>query len=141
VELLASMLVAKTEEVTRVSETTTDCTARARTNDAFRRVLLTGPHSQLVAMAIPTGGEIGEEVHPDVDQTLMFIEGEGEAILEGERSLVRPDDVVLVKAGTRHNFVNTGAGTLRLLTIYAPPEHAPGTVHLTKEEADAAEDH
>jgi hypothetical protein len=25
--------------------------------------------------------------------------------------------------------------------VYAPPEHPPGTVHLTKEEADAAEEH
>jgi mannose-6-phosphate isomerase-like protein (cupin superfamily) len=117
-----------------------DFTAQARANDAFRRELMTGAHSQLVAMAIPTEGEIGEEVHPDVDQTLMFIEGEGEAILEGDRSPVRPADVVFVKAGTRHNFVNTGAGTLRLLTIYAPPEHAPGTVHLTKRDADEAEE-
>jgi mannose-6-phosphate isomerase-like protein (cupin superfamily) len=115
--------------------------AQARANDAFRRELLTGARSQLVAMAIPAGGEIGEEVHTDADQTLMFIEGEGEAILEGERTPVRPGDVVFVKAGTRHNFVNTGPGTLRLLTIYAPPEHAPGTVHFTKEEADAAEGH
>jgi hypothetical protein len=28
---------------------------------------------------------------------------------------------------------------MRLYTIYAPPEHAPGTVHRTKAEADAAE--
>ena len=117
-----------------------DFTAQARATEAFRRELLTGAHSQLVAMAIPAGGEIGEEVHADVDQTLMFIEGEGEAILEGERSHVRPADVVFVKSGMRHNFVNTGAGTLRLLTIYAPPEHAPGTVHLTKRDADAAEE-
>jgi mannose-6-phosphate isomerase-like protein (cupin superfamily) len=137
---LASMLVVEGgKEAMRMGEKDAAFTAQARANDAFRRELLTGAHSQLVAMAIPAGGEIGEEVHPDVDQTLMFIEGEGEAILEGERSPVRPEDVVFVKAGTRHNFVNTGAETLRLLTIYAPPEHAPGTVHLTKQEADAAE--
>jgi mannose-6-phosphate isomerase-like protein (cupin superfamily) len=44
-----------------------------------------------------------------------------------------------VPAGTRHNFINTGDGPLRLVTVYAPPEHPPGTVHQTKEEADAAE--
>lgn len=43
------------------------------------------------------------------------------------------------RAGTRHNFVNTDDTPLRLITIYAPPEHAPGTVHQTKAEADAAE--
>lgn len=42
-------------------------------------------------------------------------------------------------AGMRHNFVNRGSVDLRLYTIYAPPEHAPGTVHLTRADADADE--
>jgi len=46
---------------------------------------------------------------------------------------------VFVRAGTRHNFVNTGPHQLRLITMYAPPQHPPGTVHQTKEDADAAE--
>jgi mannose-6-phosphate isomerase-like protein (cupin superfamily) len=116
-----------------------DFVGLARRSDAFRRELATGDHSQIVAMTIVTGGEIGEEVHEDVDQILLFLEGEGEAVLDGERSPVAPDDLVYVKAGTRHNFVNTGPGRLRLLTIYSPPDHAPGTVHATKAEADAAE--
>jgi mannose-6-phosphate isomerase-like protein (cupin superfamily) len=111
----------------------------ARENDDFRREVVTGEHSQVVVMAVPGGGEIGEEVHPDVDQTLVFVEGEGEAVLEGEASPVRPGDVVFVPAGTLHNFRNTGGGQLRLYTIYAPPEHPPGTVHRTRAEADAAE--
>jgi mannose-6-phosphate isomerase-like protein (cupin superfamily) len=113
----------------------------SRTNDDFRRVITTGAHSQLVVMTIAPGGEIGEEVHEDVDQWLLFVEGSGEAVLEGERSPVRPNDLVFVRAGTRHNFENTGDDALRLITIYAPPEHEHGTVHATKEEADAAEGH
>jgi mannose-6-phosphate isomerase-like protein (cupin superfamily) len=92
-------------------------------------------------MTIPPGGEIGDEVHNDTDQVLAFVDGQGEAILDGETSQVGPNDLVFVRAGTRHNFLNTGDQPLRLLTIYAPPEHAPGTVHQTKEEADAAEGH
>jgi mannose-6-phosphate isomerase-like protein (cupin superfamily) len=117
-----------------------DVRAIAKENDAFRREILTGSHSQLVAMTVPPGGEIGEEVHQGVDQILLFVEGEGEAILEGERSPVGPNDLVFVRAGTRHNFVNSGDSSLRLVTVYAPPEHEPGTIHATKEEADAAED-
>lgn len=113
----------------------------ARTNDAFRRELLTGEHAQVVVMTIPAGGEIGEEVHDDVDQVLLFIEGTGEAVLDGEPSAVGPNQLVLVRAGTRHNFVNTGAAPMRLVTVYSPPEHEPGTVHQTKAEADAAEHH
>jgi mannose-6-phosphate isomerase-like protein (cupin superfamily) len=120
-------------------EPTLDILAVARSNQDFRRVIDTGEHSQVVAMTIPSGGEIGEEVHPDVDQILVFLEGTADAILEGSSSPVGPNDLVFVKAGTRHNFVNTGGVPLRLITVYAPPEHEPGTVHATKEEADAAE--
>ena len=37
-------------------------------NGDFRRVLYTGHHLQLVAMAINAGDAIGEEVHHDRDQ-------------------------------------------------------------------------
>jgi mannose-6-phosphate isomerase-like protein (cupin superfamily) len=116
-----------------------DILDRTRRNHWFREVLATGPHAQVVVMSIPPGGEIGDEVHDGVDQVLVFVEGQGEAILDGARSPVGPDRLVLVPAGARHNFVNTGSTDLRLYTIYAPPEHAPGTIHRTKAEADAAE--
>ena len=115
-----------------------DIVKRAKANTYFREVLATGPHSQVVVMSIPPGGDIGEEVHDDVDQTLVFVQGRGEAILNGRESTVGPGRLVHVPAGTRHNFVNTGAIDLRLYTIYAPPEHKPGTIHKTKAEADAA---
>jgi mannose-6-phosphate isomerase-like protein (cupin superfamily) len=118
-----------------------DIVALAQDNDAFRREILTGEHSQVVAMTIPVGGEIGEEVHDRTDQLLVFIEGEGEAVLDGASSPVAPNRLVFVHAGTRHNFLNTGQVPLRLVTVYAPPEHPAGTVHQTKEEADAAEQH
>ena len=113
----------------------------ARENEAFRREVMTGEHEQVVVMTIPPGGEIGEEVHPDTDQVLAFVDGRGEAILDGQSSEVTGNDLVFVRAGTRHNFINRGDKPLRLITIYAPPEHAAGTVHQTKAEADHAEGH
>jgi mannose-6-phosphate isomerase-like protein (cupin superfamily) len=120
--------------------TSVDILAAAWANDAFRRVVLTGEHEQVVVMTIPPGGEIGDEVHPTTDQVLAFVDGRAEARLDGEESQVGPNDMVFVRAGTRHNFINIGELPLRLITIYAPPEHAPGTIHQTKAEADAAED-
>jgi mannose-6-phosphate isomerase-like protein (cupin superfamily) len=114
--------------------------ALARENEYFRRVLETGEHAQLVVMTIQPGEEIGEETHQG-DQILFFVDGEGEAILEGQSSAVQSGDYVFVPAETLHNFVNTGSELLRLLTTYAPPEHPHGTVHRTKAEADAAEEH
>jgi mannose-6-phosphate isomerase-like protein (cupin superfamily) len=109
-------------------------------NDDFRRTLVTGEHAQVVAMTIQAGEEIGEETH-EGDQILFFVAGEGEAVLEGQSEPVTANDMVFVPAGTLHNFVNTGSEPLRLVTTYAPPEHPDGTVHRTKAEANAAEEH
>ena len=38
------------------------------TNANFRRVLFTGEHAQLVVMCLQQGEEIGQEMHPNVDQ-------------------------------------------------------------------------
>jgi mannose-6-phosphate isomerase-like protein (cupin superfamily) len=116
-----------------------DIVSLAKKNPWFREVVATGPHAQVVVMNIPPGGEIGEEVHEAVDQVLAFVDGEGIAVLNGERSTVGPNRLVLVPAGTRHNFINTGTADLRLYTVYAPPQHAAGTIHRTKAEADADE--
>ncbi len=116
-----------------------DIVARTKGNSYFREVVSTGPHAQVVVMSIPPAGEIGEEVHTDVDQVLVFVEGEGVAVLEGQRSRVSPGRMVHVPAGMRHNFVNEGTVDLKLYTVYAPPEHAPGTIHRTRAEAEADE--
>lgn len=106
-------------------------------NENFRRVLFTGPNSQLVVMSIPSGGEIGEETHKYTEQTLFFLSGTGEASLNDKKFPVGPGDAVVVTAGTKHNFRNTGSGDLKVYTIYAPPNHIDGRVHKTKADADA----
>ena len=111
----------------------------AEENPDFRRVLWTGKHTQLVIMTIPPGGEIGEEVH-EVDQILTFVSGTGEARISGTTKQVAQGDLVVVPAGTKHNFLNTGENPLILYTVYGPPEHADGAVHRTKEEADELEE-
>ena len=105
----------------------------------FRRVLWTGEHTQLVIMTIPPDGEIGEEVH-EVDQILTFVSGTGKAIISGSEKAGARGDLVVVPAGKKHNFLNTGANPLILYTVYGPPEHADGAVHTTKEEADRLEE-
>ena len=105
----------------------------------FRRVLWTGEHTQLVIMTIPVDGEIGEEVH-DVDQILTFVSGTGKAKVGGQEKNVAQGDLVVVPAGKKHNFLNTGQNPLILYTVYGPPEHADQAVHKTKEEADELEE-
>lgn len=115
-----------------------DIIGKAKKNTYFRQVLETGKHTQVVIMSIPPGGEIGSEVHPDNDQVLLLMEGEGKVILNDQEEPYKAGDIVLVNAGTKHNFVNTGSGDLKIITTYSPPHHPAGTVHKTKEEADNA---
>ena len=114
-------------------------TQAAAAHENFRTVLNTDGHSQVVAMTLQAGEDIGAEVHPHNDQVLIFTEGTARAEVGGDVRDVAAGDLVVVPAGTEHNFTNTGDGVLRLLTIYAPPDHAPDTVHRTKAEAEAAE--
>jgi mannose-6-phosphate isomerase-like protein (cupin superfamily) len=106
-------------------------------NTDFRRVLFTGRNVQIVAMALRAGEEIGEEVHK-VDQCFFFVEGKAKVIAKGTFD-IGEDGVVCVPAGTRHNIRNAGSGALKLYTIYAPPQHAPKTVHHTKADAERSE--
>jgi len=110
-------------------------------NTYFREVLFTGKHSQLVVMCLQVGEEIGDEVHPSVDQFFRIEQGEAKFVLnENEEHLVREGDAVVVPAQTYHNVINTSkTEELKLYTIYSPPNHPAGTIHKTKAEADAAE--
>jgi mannose-6-phosphate isomerase-like protein (cupin superfamily) len=111
----------------------------AAEHDNFRTVLQTGEHTQVVAMTLQPGEDIGAEVHPDNDQVLIFTQGSVRAEVGGVSRDIGAGGLVVVPAGTEHNFTNTGSGLVRLLTVYGPPDHAPDTVHRTKAEGEAAE--
>lgn len=113
----------------------------AEENRDFRRVLYTGPHMQLVLMTLPPGEEIGEEVHEGTDQFFRVETGRGEIWIDGHVTPLESDMAIVVRAGSRHNLVNTGRKPMNLYTIYAPPEHADRTVHHTRADAEAAEEH
>ncbi len=110
-------------------------------NTDFRHVLFTGKHSQLVLMCLRPGEEIGDEVHPDVDQFFRIEEGEARFVFDEKRECPAHDgDAVVVPAGTYHNVINTSrTAPLKLYTLYSPPNHPDGTVNKTKAEAEAAE--
>ena len=109
-------------------------------NSNFRKVLFTAPHSQLVLMSLLPNEEIGSEVHDNVDQFFRFESGEGKAVLNGEETLFKTNDVIIIPAGTTHNIINTSAtAPLKLYTIYSPANHPDGTIHATKTDAEAAE--
>ena len=110
-------------------------------NNYFRQVLFTGKHAQLVVMCLQPGEEIGNEVHPKVDQFFRIEQGQAEFVFGGkEKHLAKEGDAVVVPAGTYHNVINTSkSAKLKLYTIYSPPNHPDNTVHKTKADAEKAE--
>ena len=116
-----------------------DIEAEALANDNFRKVLYTDPRLQLVVMSLQPLEEIGAEVH-QLDQFIRVEKGEGRVELDGAEHALSDGSVVIVPQGTRHNIINTSATeALKLYTLYAPPNHRPGTVHQTKADAEADE--
>jgi mannose-6-phosphate isomerase-like protein (cupin superfamily) len=116
-------------------------------NENYRTTLWTGAHLQMTVMMIEPGRDIGLEVHEHGDQFIRVESGKArvqmgpsEHDLPFERE-VGDDWVILVPAGTWHNVVNVGDGPLKVYALYAPPEHAHGTVHATKADSDSAEHH
>ncbi len=105
-------------------------------NDNFREVLFTGEKSQLVVMSIPVAGEVGEETHEHVEQTLYIVAGICKVVLDGEEHVVSGGDVIVVTPGTKHNFINVGEEFVKIITTYSPPNHIDGRVHATKEDAE-----
>lgn len=112
-----------------------------RNNSFFRQVLYTTKNCQLVVMALKPKEEIGEEVH-DVDQFFRFESGYGKAVLDGEENELKPGDVVIVPAGTKHNIINVSENEeLKMYTVYCPPHHRDKVIHKTKAEAEADDEH
>lgn len=110
-------------------------------NDYFRQVLFTGQHTQLVVMCLQPGEDIGNEVHPNVDQFFRIEQGEATFVFnEKEKHSVKNGDAVIVPAGTYHNVINaSNKKKLKLYTLYSPPNHPDKTVHKTKADAEKAE--
>jgi len=116
-------------------------------NPNFRLALWTGTHLQLTLMSINVGEDIGLEAHPNLDQFIRIEEGEG-IVQMGDspcnlnfQRRVYDDYVILIPAGKYHNLINTGNKPIKLYSIYAPPQHPYGTIHRTKADAEADENH
>ncbi len=113
----------------------------SKDNQYFRSILWTGNHLQVSLMSIETGSEIGSEVHVDTDQFIRIESGRAKVLIGNSaeefyyQRIIDENYAVIIPAGTWHNIVNIGASPLKLYSIYAPPHHPAGTVHITKEDA------
>lgn len=102
-----------------------------QTNTAYRRVLYTAEHQQLVAMSILPNDDIPFEIHPTHDQFVRIERGEGRLLIgprQNETYRLTDGIVFIIPAGTYHRIFNTSSvHPLKLYTLYSPPQHAPDT--------------
>lgn len=111
-------------------------------NDTFRTTLWTGTYLQVTVMSIPVGESIGLEIHPNTDQFIRIEQGDGLVQMGTNKNNLYYQEqahdgfAILVPANTWHNIINIGNIPLKIYSIYAPPKHKKGTIHLTKKDAE-----
>ena len=111
-------------------------------NENFRTTLWTGKDMQLTLMSIPVCGDIGVEMHNDVDQFIRVVSGRARVCMGTffynlqEKAYVDCNSAIIIPAGTWHNIINVGNCPLKLYSLYAPPQHSFGTVHKRKSDEE-----
>lgn len=122
----------------------TDIEQQTLDNTNYRTTVWTGKYLQMTLMSIEPGQDIGLEVHEDHDQFLRVEAGRARVQMGPSKDdlsfdeQVGDDWAILVPAGSWHNVTNVGDEPLKVYSLYAPPEHAHGTVHPTRADSDAA---
>ena len=115
-------------------------------NDNFRTAIWTGEYLQVTVMSIPAGGEIGLEMHDDLDQFIRVESGCANVYMGNTKQDVKlvgrvnPNYAIVIPSGTWHNIINTCSCPLKVYSVYAPPKHPFGTIHKTKLDSDLSED-
>ena len=113
-------------------------------NNNYRTTMWTGKNLQLTLMSIDPGNDIGLEVHDTHDQFLRIEQGLATVSMGPSQEQLQTwqasaSDAVFVPAGMWHNLACNDGMSLKVYSIYAPPQHPHGTVHVTQADGEAAE--
>lgn len=74
-------------------------------NKNYRAALWTGCHLQVTLMCIPTGGEIGLEIHEDTDQFIKIVDGNAMAFIGQSKNCLNLQNKICKGSGV---FVPAG---------------------------------
>jgi quercetin dioxygenase-like cupin family protein len=90
----------------------------------------------------PDGGVLAEHVHPKLEERYEVLAGEVTFRLDGKSQLAKAGDRLVVPAGARHSFQNTGKETAHLLVDADPAlelrESIEGGVELARTQSFTA---
>ena len=77
-----------------------------------------GERLTVVEAGIDSGAGLDLHVHPGYEEATLVIEGEIQAVLEGETRILGPGDVLLAPAGAKHTIKNQSDEPAKVLAIY-----------------------
>lgn len=75
-----------------------------------------------IAVPDPDTAPRGPHWHPDSEEVIHVLEGEGVTWVDGTDFAMRPGDTIRIAAGERHVTRNTGGRPLKLLCYFPRPE-------------------
>ena len=108
-------------------------TKRLRFTEGFR-IAFANPRGEAAELVIPRGDSEGgpDNAHKGADQWMLILDGEGAAIVEGRRRVLRAGTLVLIEKGERHEIRNTGRRNLRAFVLYTPPAYRKSGARLPR---------
>jgi len=92
-------------------------------NRFYRKVIHTTEQSQLVLMSIPPGDDIDKEKHRNTTQFIRVESGNGIAYVNHKKYILKDGDCLVIPPNTVHYIKNNSNKSLKLYTLYSPPEH------------------
>ena len=92
-------------------------------NDYFKKPLATASHAQVVIMAVNKktnpNNQIPLETH-EFDQVILIIQGKAEAHVNGQKSILKKGDILVVPQGSAHQIINLNdKKSLKIMSIYS----------------------
>lgn len=64
-----------------------------------------------------------DNTHRGADQWLFVVDGQGTAIVNRRKYVLRPGTLVLIERGDRHEIRASGSSPLKTLNVYVPPAY------------------
>ncbi len=77
-----------------------------------------GDNLTVVSAGIDPGAGLALHIHPGYEEATLVVEGNIEAVLEGETRVLGPGDLLLAPAGAKHTITNRSDKPVRVLAIY-----------------------
>ncbi|MFO7979113.1 MAG: cupin domain-containing protein [Bacteroidales bacterium] len=116
-------------------------------NNYYRYAAWTGGNLQMTLMSLQPGEIIDMEIHEVGDQFIRLEQGQARVRMGKTKDNmtfdreVSDDWAIFIPSGYWHQIDNIGDEVLKVYVIYAPAEHAAGTIHEDYEEAQREHHH